>query len=645
MQIFKNRPLALAACIFAITAVLASIAEKRTVIYGIFITLALLLLLLILKILHKKKSRERALLALVLSFVLLSLCSSYLFFHVRYADVQKKNGEEVTAEGYVLERLGSAPYYTHLRVHLTSLDGERVGYDAILETTYTSALQAGDRFSVTGIQRAFTEEEAFDEESFRLAEGCMTVITCDTPKKCQFLAPTTNLRILANRLNLRLSYLLRSRIGGETGGVASALLLGNRTWLTKDAALHFRRAGVSHLLALSGLHVSILIGALEFILRKLYLPKLARAAIVPVFAIGYLALTGFSMSTCRAVLMICVLYVGVLLRAQYDSFTALCVTLSAILLVTPYAVLDLSMWMSFLAAGAIIIFSPALSDALELLRVKCRLPNAIYRVLVACLSALAVGFFANLALLYLNAAVFGEISLASVPVTLLLSIPVTALIICSAILLLFPFLPLLPTICSLLGTVILALTERASDMSGVLLPVTERIEHLILLLLTVLFVCFAVCRIRHRGRVVVGMSALCAVLVAVSLLITNLSPIYDKSARTIEAGKGEIRLYTAHGEAVLVNDAKGNSSEAYEIKTAALDARCTEIGDLVMYRYYNQATYFILRLSARMRVERLHLPIPQNAREEAIASRLVQEAGLHGIKVIFDAAYFAHDYP
>ena len=233
----------------------------------------------------------------------------------------------------------------------------------------------------------------------------------------------------------------------------------------------------------------------------------------------------------------------------------------------------------------------------------------------------------------------------SVPTTLLLSLPVTILIICAAILLLFPSLPLLPSVCSWLGRLILGVTERISDVRGIMLPVNARTDHLLLGLLTLLLVLFAVCRIRHRGRAVAGILAFCIITTLASFLTTSLSPAYGRSMQTIEAGRGEIRLYTDRGEAVLVNDAGGNSSEAYAIKTAALDCRCTEIGDLVMYRYYNQATYFISRLSSRMRVERMHLPIPQDAREEAIAARLAQEAALYGIEVLFDAEYFAHEYP
>ena len=166
----------------------------------------------------------------------------------------------------------------------------------------------------------------------------------------------------------------------------------------------------------------ILIGFAELLLRKMRLPKLVRSILIPLLALGYLCLTGFSLSTVRAVLMACVLYLAFLSRARYDSFTALCAALMLILFVTPYAVWDLSLWMSFLAAAAIVIFSPACQKFLEERKQNWRLPMWCFSPVRGFLTALFVGVIANLGLLLLSAVTFGELSILSVPVTMLLSI-------------------------------------------------------------------------------------------------------------------------------------------------------------------------------------------------------------------------------
>lgn len=642
MQIFRNRPLALSACLLALCAVLTRPLSGTYKLVLLLLAAGALVVLLAVSLIRRRMGRGICLLSLCLGGVLLALASSYLFFNVRYAKVQALVETECTAEGVVTERMYSVSYGAQLAVRLDELNGESCRVGAILECEYASSLQVGDCFSVTAVPREFTKDELFDEANYHLADDCLLVMTVPASDACHYLGQAENDPLIwASKLNTRLSYGLRNAIGGEVGGVGAALLLGNRSWLSEDTVLAFRRAGVSHLLALSGLHVSILIGFLELVFRKLKLPHTARAVTVPLFALGYLALSGFAVSTWRAVLMICVLYLAYLFRADYDAFTALSLTLALILTVTPYAVLDLSLWMSFLAAGSIIVFSPAVSSFLWRWKRRTRLPAPLFRVLSAIASAFAVGALANLALLLLSASVFGEISLASIPATMLLSIPVTCLLVLSAISLLLPFLPILPWLCGVLGELVLEIASRCSEIERVLLPVNDLPTYLFLLILTAVLIIFAVARVK-RPIWSLLIPIISAAAVCSSLCVPNLSTAQYRTA--LRAGKGEVRLYATRGDAVLINDTSGNASEAYEIKVAANDAHCTEIDDLVFCGYYNQATYFIASLAAKIRVERVHFPTPTDERERAIAARLAEEAELHGIEVFYDAEQYLRAY-
>ncbi len=639
MRIFKNRPLALAACLLSLTAVLSfrlSAAQKGVAI----LVAALLLALAVSGLLFWKKARQALLCGLCLCGILLGLASSFCFFDLRYAAIQERNGTATVAEGTVLERKNSTAFSSMLHVRLTEFDGERVDFDAVVEFGYATALQAGDRFCMTVTPRAFTQDELFDEETFRLSDGCMTVLVCAAESDCEILPEEDRgLLVSLRRLNTKLAYELSSRIGGEAGGLAAAFLLGNRSFLTSNTSLQFRRAGVSHLLALSGMHVSILIFGLELLLRKLRLPKLARAILIPIAALGYMALTGFSLSICRAVLMVCVLYLAYLLQAHYDAFTALCLVLAAFLVVTPYAVLDLSMWLSFLAAAGIIVFAPLGEELSKAARARLPLPDWLFSAIEHLMLAVLVGLAANMAILLLSAVVFGEISLASIPSTLLLSLPVTVLMIASVPLLLIPSLPLLPLLCSWLGNGILRVTAAFSSIHGALLPVGDIPTQACLAVLTLVLVLLAVLSVkRKRWFFLPLLLAFCAV--CSSLSVTHLPRADAFSETVIASSLGEVRLYTQNGEAILVHDARQNFSMAYEIQAAAREHRCSEIGDLVVLTYRNQTTYFLSCLSGRIRVERLHLSEPRNARERAIAARYEQEAALHGIAVFYDGESF-----
>ena len=350
MKIFENRPLALACCFFAITSLFAMNLQTKTKQFLLIFLFSGVLLLLSLRMFFDIGGR-RSLLALLCLFSALSaILSSTLFFDLRYAGWQEMEARVCTIEGRVLERVETNSA-SALIAELTEIDGDSCRVDALIAFEKQNTLQVGEGFRLQATPVAFSEEDGFDEESLYLPEGVMLrfVHTADT--EIRLLGEDPSLRTWASRLNLRLAYRLKNAVGGEPGSLSAALLLGNREWLSEDTSLDFRRTGVSHLLALSGLHLSILIGFLELALRLLRCPKGLRATVILLSGLFFLILTGLAVSTCRAYFLLLFLYLGYFLRESYDSFTALSVALVCILTVQPYAVLDLSLWMSFLAAA------------------------------------------------------------------------------------------------------------------------------------------------------------------------------------------------------------------------------------------------------------------------------------------------------
>lgn len=624
MRIFHNRPLALSCIVFALVAVAASKAS------GIWKMVAAGIVLLLLLIFLFVRTKKRLIFSLCFLFALLALLSSFCFSELQYKRAQSYVGKEITVEGFVLERTYSTPYSSSLKVHVTAVDGKKESFDAQLSTSYASALQIGDIFSVTLMPRAFETDADYEEELYRLSQGELLIMESEDRDSCKTLAggAADNIRVRLSKLKTRLSYRLYMATGGEAGAVSSALLLGDRSLLSGETSLRFRRTGTSHLLALSGLHVSILIGFAELLLRKMRIPKLVRSILIPLLALGYLCLTGFSLSTVRAVLMACVLYLAFLSRARYDSFTALCVALVLILFVTPYAVWDLSLWMSFLAAASIVIFSPVCQKFLEERKQNWRLPAWCFSLLRGFLTALFVGVIANLGLLLLCAVTFGEISVLSVPVTMLLSIPTSILLPLSALTLLIPALAPLNRFCA---DLFLSVVKYGSDLKDVLLPVGDSLTLLFIALMTLALILFAVTKMKAKFAVL--LVSVFLILGMTSAYLTPLLLSKGISVRCIQTYGGELILFSEKGNTVAVDLANGVEGNAGVIKKAAEEAACTEIDDLIMTRYYNRSPHLIAALSEKIRVRNLRLPTPLNDLEASIAKRLEQEAELHGIEV------------
>ncbi|MBQ8416022.1 MAG: ComEC/Rec2 family competence protein, partial [Clostridia bacterium] len=414
MHVFHNRPLCVCCCAFVCC---AGVAFYLSFTWALILAIAAMLLAFVFLFLYlKKRTKSFFLLSLCLFLAFSAAISSFLFFHVKFPKYQAYVGKECYVEGTVIKNLRPLPYESTFQVELSSINGTPCKIDAKLDCQYASAMQVGDRFSATATARSFQTKNG-DETASALKEGMLLAFVCSSHEDCEILEETSNsARIFFIQWNERLSYRLNSVLGKATGALASALLLGNREALDTDVTLAFERCGVTHLLALSGLHISILIGAFDLFLRKLLCPRAPRTAALVLLSLVYLMLTGCAPSTCRAVLMFLILSLGFCWKAEYDSVTALFFALALMIFLGPNAILDIGMWMSFVAAGSIVIFWPLFQKKTTELSRKKLLPKRCFQLLSSLTGAFFVGLIANLGLMLIQVLVFGRLSLMSIPV-------------------------------------------------------------------------------------------------------------------------------------------------------------------------------------------------------------------------------------
>ncbi len=634
MQIFRNRPLALAAWILALTAVISLSFSKTCLLICLSLSAIGVILSVAIPFLRYRDLRSvyRKLNVILCCLgVMIALLGSFFFFHVHYEKVQTTLEGNTTVEGIVLKRSLSAPYATLFDAEIKRVNGEEQCIRVLFETNYASALQIGDRFEASVNLRAFEDEE---EKSACLSSGQLAAIVCSDVADCRILShDESDLRVILQRWNDALSTRLFYAVGGEEGALATALLLGNRSFLSADTVLHFRRSGISHLLALSGLHVSILCGFAEGILRHvLKIPRIARAVIIPSLLLLYLAVTGFAPSTVRAVCMVLVLYLSFITCMEYDSFTALSVALAGIIAVTPYSVMDVSMWLSFVAAASIVIFLTPISKLGERWGHKRHVVlQWLIRAAVALITAVCVGLSSNLALMYLLAVIFGDISLLSFPMTMLLSIPTTLMLVLSLPVLLFPRFAVLTKGVKLFGSWMLGAAMSGSDARHAILPLPKLDALVILLILMTVLVLLAVLKIRKKRWFFLPL------LLSVSVCLWTFGQIKltnDGICMTyLQVGSGSICVFSEKGVAVAVDATDGRAPHVKAIRETLKAERCGELTELFLTRYYNMEASYLRSLATTVRLRRLHLPVPLNDADRAIALRLEEEAALHGVAV------------
>ena len=291
----------------------------------------------------------------------------------------------------------------------TTYDGRSVLLEAEVESTSSSYFP--------GRVRAVLRVETVDREAASLRVECASLPACspgdrvkgrfalETPdatsrlnaladgialnaayeKGFALLGQSTSFRARTARLQKRLSAALRQGMASGPAGVLAAMVTGDRTHLSKELRTAYRGAGLSHVLVVSGMHVSILCGdALGRLLpnrkKRLrgYTGRRVRALFSAVLALLLVGVTGFTPSVLRAAGAVWLSALGVWVYGPPDALTSLGVAGVLMTAGNSYAVCDVGFQLSFaavvgtLAGGAVVRRS---QEAWEKQRAKKKHPR------------------------------------------------------------------------------------------------------------------------------------------------------------------------------------------------------------------------------------------------------------------------------
>lgn len=155
---------------------------------------------------------------------------------------------------------------------------------------------------------------------------------------------------LSLRLRDNITNVLTSALRGDNGGLALALITGDKQYIYERTVSDFYDCGATHLMAVSGLHLAVVVGSIYFLLRKLYVPVLPRTVIAVAVMLIYDGVAGFSSSMMRSSIMMLVLLCGRLFKRKSDGVNSLGLAVF-ILCLNPFAITDVSL---LLSAGSVL---------------------------------------------------------------------------------------------------------------------------------------------------------------------------------------------------------------------------------------------------------------------------------------------------
>lgn len=142
----------------------------------------------------------------------------------------------------------------------------------------------------------------------------------------------------------------------EEGNLLLAILLGDKDKLSEDIQESFKTSNLSHMLAVSGAHVSYIILGLTYVLQNSIIGKKNEKIVCIIFLLVFMAITNFTPSVTRACIMaVLTLFSGIIYRKS-DVYTNISVAALITLIFNPYSLLDLGFQLSYGGTIGIIIF-------------------------------------------------------------------------------------------------------------------------------------------------------------------------------------------------------------------------------------------------------------------------------------------------
>ena len=638
MNLFHKRPLLLALFLFLTASAFCSVVSapfrRIGLLICLFTALVLLIFFIICKCMRSQRRKMAANLFLCGLFCCIAFFSSYVFFDQTLAMLEDRT-EDAAIVAEIRECTYSASYSTVYTAKVERIDGKAANF--YIELTYPGAcdLQERDRIQTTVTFSAFSEDiYGFDERNNNLANGIL-VAASFTEYTTLAQAPASVRTFFAD-----LRTTIAKRIdGGNMDSAApllKALLIGDTDDLGSAAKQDFRRLGISHILSISGTHFTTLLGMVSLLLSLLGCNKKVIYAILIPLALFYMGLTGFSDAVCRAGIMSVLSYWAFLCGRTRDSYTALFVAVTAILLVKPYSVLSIGLWLSFSATFAILILMELLAFG-KLSAQKSSLPG---KLLYTVVSHIAVTEFVSFITLPLTAAVFGEFSIAA-PLANLLIVPLFELFLYVApfAAILSGFAPL-TSLVNAFGGGILSLTQKLCKQDGLLISVRQDFVLVIAVIGCCATVLLLALPLRHKGFTLLP-SAISILAIAVGLVLFTHTHAAETDVTYFTAGASDGIVLVDKNQALCIDISNGGSAAAYKAEYIAEQNYCPELAGYMFTHYHERHINQFAKLTNRTNVHTVYLPRSNDPDDASNIGAICEIAQDKNIEIV----WFTYDEP
>ena len=307
-----------------------------------------------------------------------AFCMLVTFGALRYAlsaplpgvhSIARYNGQRVALEGVIVEEPDVRPTHTNLRVRPLRLLGAEQSSDQLEDLvlirfvphTHVVRWRYGDVVRASGLLDAPPRMSTFDYREYLARQGVFSWMP--QPRELVRLGRSEDSPLYARLLEVKdaVRRTVQRMLPMPESALLNGILIGDDNAIPEDLKGDFRRTGTSHIVAISGFNVSIVIALVIPLLSRVLNARRAALFAMPAIAI-YTVFVGGSASVVRAALMAGIGLFGALCWRKGFTLNTLCAAGLLMLVANPHTLFDVGFQLSFMATLGLVLHADRLSN-------------------------------------------------------------------------------------------------------------------------------------------------------------------------------------------------------------------------------------------------------------------------------------------
>lgn len=425
---------------------------------------------------------------------------------------------------------------------------------------------------------------------------------------------------------------LISCIPGDEGGFSVALFTGDKKYLSDDTYIDIERAGLSHVVAVSGMHMNIFVMLVYVLFSRSRKRSYLASCINILLCVFMVIFTGGSYSVIRVAIMVILANAGYFMgRGSYSLNSVICAG-GIIVLFNPFAIFDMAFILSFAATVSIILFEERTEDFVEehigiknkALRSVIAVTLSAQYMVIPCIIAMK-----NTVNTY---SLLSNILVAPIIPFYMISVVMTVLFCTTGVLV--SVIKLVPYY---IGKYVLKISRVVSAMPYSEIVVSDLLFHILVGISVFAFVLYIVLRRKYniRRKSIIKWYS----LVFAAVLVLNIIVPTETYIDFINVGQGDSALIRDKGTNILI-DTGGSKNIKSDFGNRVVGAYLKRKGvsslDYVFITHYDSDhCQGLISLFDRFRIDTLITPSPMSEVDAELHDIIVEKALKNGTKIIY----------